>query len=330
MITLGIRDLVVNDPSFYPLVFTGGAGNAATATNLNVKGFHSALPVGNVVKVVGQRGRAATVQTENVTAATAAEITVAGTIVPNTIAVISIVLESKYNRAQFARHGMTHRNPIKLQIVLQPGDTAATVLAKVYNAFVHYQLIGGGNPELPFTIQADPATVFSNGIATSCPEIQLLGKDETFSWTSSVTTVEGLPHPNITVWKPTVTIPSDEGLGTPQWIDRSVRIRTNASVRPYAFKDDQFAQPGALYTTIYFEMTSDITEKKLGYVADMKMEDLTRYEIYVRETPAGLTYVEDILTYFDRTVTFGANEQAPSFLRLANGTVVATPALFIA
>lgn len=298
----GIIDLVVNDSTNYPVKFLGGAGTSTSSDKMVIQGFGEFAKTG-VTRAYAVRGVAATKQLENITAATAGEITVTGTITTNSIAIVDFTVGSYNNEAYMGQARMTYGKSLRLPIRLSSGETAGTFLAKVYNMLRQHLAIG----QYPISIHSSTAGTFSNGVATTLTELVLESTDADWYWTSKVTDVAGNPHSNITVWVPTKTVSSFSGRGTAAELYANTRLRTGASTMPWGIKTDQNVSENGtdLYTRVFFDF-SKTDGKKNGFAVDETVTSSSPFEIWVKETGSGYsTYTTALLNFFDQQLNYG-------------------------
>lgn len=323
MFEIGIKDWVVNVPSEYPITYTGGAGTAADSTHMIVEHFKK-IDFTRIQGVRATRAVAGVSQVENVTAATAAEITVGTVPSGNYVQFLSFDVQSEDNEALYARDQLTFgKDFITLEVLLNVGDTAAIVLAKVYNAFKAWADI---HPEKKNFIYIDEdastVTLNGNGFATSAAELVFTSDDNDISWTSKWVDSVNLPSTVITVWAPNVTQVNDPGRGTDRWVYGSVRIDTDNSKRPWAPYGDQQHVTGALYSSIYFEevIPNDVATG-LSH-PNVKETGVFGYEIYVIENAAGFTYMQQLLDWLTKPSvdSTGTGSFAGESLELADNT----------
>ena len=298
----GIRDLVVNDGAGYPLNFYGGSNTAADSTKMNVQGFLD-VTYANIVDVTTHAAKAETVQTETILNT---DLTITAPAAANTIVRFDFDLRvtGRNNEAEFGRDLMVPGKVTSFQVVTNPADTDVIILAKLANAIIDWDFIARSEEAFiavdtgATTGVTDPTT----GRYTSVTSLKLTGKDSDHAWTTAVLGTDRLPSEVVTGYDPTIDTVADNGRGTAEWIYSSVRIRTQASERPWGNKTDQLyvgdVNGDALYHSISWEDRHERDEHELGIAVPGEIHSSKqRYEIWVKENAGNTAYLTDLLTF---------------------------------
>lgn len=334
--TLGRRKLIVNQASDFPLSFYDNNFAPSTAllgTLVNIPDF-GRFRLNDIHKVVGLRGNAGTRQNVQLSAA---NITVAGTIPANTQVIVRFNVETWNQEAEYSRFFNDPGHDYFFNITLQPGETVATFLAKLYNAIAQDSQYKAYKSTI---VVDDPATVVSNGFgtfnafneATSITTLDIFAATTGLEFEMEIVgTIGDFASPFVTLSAPpTLITPQYEGANNYN-ILKSVFIDEHRL--DYHITRKKVALEGELYASIQFEMITNYASNNVfgsSYQPDHIIAANSEFEILIRETETA--YAGDLVDFFNRaTVLSTANPSlydAPVWYDGANPPVVTTAALF--
>jgi hypothetical protein len=299
--------IVKNSLEDFPVRFYDNnyvAAAPGVATIMSIEGFGQfKLPTLRTAK--GNRAVVAQTQRLNISSANPLEITYTAPASPNTeVSVIVEIKSSKY-LAEFHNAKVDRGTRRVYQLILQPTDTTATVLAKLYNAIKFEDPIRGN---IYFDLDTvgfasvgtfDPIT----GRATSVTELNIQSKYDYV--TLVVERVEdatsNVPSAYLAL-TPTVVRPAIEGVNDYNWMTENARIITENSVYPYAIYENQMPVKGNLYADFTFDVRKDLVDVYNHAAADADGTQTVRHNLFVNQT-ACEAVVDDIATFLNQVVT---------------------------
>lgn len=298
--TVLVNDLNKFNVEFLDATYTAVA--PATATKLRVLGFGE-FDLASLRAVKAKRAKTGQLQRLNVSSATPAEITLVAPPAPNTEVTFEVLIKSTRYLAEFHNSKVTRDVRRTYQVILQPTDTTATVLAKLYNA------IKFEDPTRPNTYIDTDAAGFASvgtidpvtGRASSITELNLQAKYEftkiVFQSVQDATTNAQSGY--ITVFAPTTVQQGFEGVNDYSWMTENIRILTESSVYPFAYFGSQMPIDGNLYSDFIF----DVKQEREGIynhgAADADVNTTTRYQLFINQNTCEAT-IDNLAAFFNQ------------------------------
>jgi hypothetical protein len=324
------KTLVINDLTNFPIDYTLGTTQATSTAllgdNLFIGGLlgytSTGIPYTKVSRVVGTRAKAGTTHKVNVTAATASEITVTGTIPANTKVYLTFNVVDTHWEAMYQTKRLTNFRQRPFEINITTGETAATFLAKMVNTITYtYRARGVKNPN--FTVAPvsgatvsgtyNDGTTFSGILASALTQpvrsytsisdvdFETLTSYQYFE-KFAVTGVDNQASAYVTVFAPTTTQVQAAGMGT---YDELFAKRTllgmdwaNGWASQNKGEQAQIPIRGNLYTEFAITMTMD--RKDFHNYFPNSTSDEETLVIWVNQT-ALETSISSLADYFDRS-----------------------------
>ena len=245
------KSRIINTPNRYTFRFLDNSNAptaAATATQLDVQGY-GRFRLNQIGSVKMVRGQFPVREKWSLTAATAAEITVTGPIPNNTYAHVEMVVRSSRRSLILARPEYEFGRTFNFSILLSTGETAATFLAKLYNAIV--ALRNDKNRDLLIAPGSGTAgTINANDFATSLTELEIeLMERGSYIEIFRVTNDNNTPSNYITVFNPTRIQAGSEGIGYGSDVEFTEKVTGNNNM-PYGFDFADIPREKELYTEI--------------------------------------------------------------------------------
>lgn len=278
----------INAPESRALTFWDDNYNEVVptaATKMRIKGFGPIFTKSRISKVIGVRGNAGSVETLTLDAT---NITVAGTIPVNSTVRIAMNVNSINKQGEHART-YQYGSWEYLQISVEPGETVATFLAKLYNA-INYSSQGGTLRELVSVDEVSSTGTFdADGTATSVTSLAIntveLGMyfdiRDGFKITSAENAQFTSPYVQFTdTTVGAITTQGYEGRGNYQEL-KGVFMEDDTA--PYHFHRYERPLRGTLYTAFNF---SHAAPEEVGgnNIPNEVLSTRTPYTVYVNET----------------------------------------------
>lgn len=297
---------VINAPSDYPLELRDAAkavtNTVADAASFRVQGVVNTLTrLADIKNLRIKRGLAAQSAQYIVTAATAAQITVTGTIPANTKAFFKFHVEGLDRIARF-RRGTGYEygiRPIVVDVTLQPGDGAADVLTKLnagINAFTQNHM-----RDLVFK------SSYTGGVLTIDFE-----EKGAFLKKVEVEGADDLASAFVTVFAPVTTRAAIKGIGTGERLEFYEKIKEGNALDVRNFDFDEIPLKKHLYTEIAWTTEYDRKDPKSSELSNRKS-----FVLYVNEA-VGEAYIDSFADLF----LTGANIAKMAKLEAENGIQV--------
>lgn len=280
---------IINQASDYPVVFRDATGAVVTpdaATEFSMQGFGT-TKLANVTRALLSRGLQPIQPVYNVTAATAGEITVVAPAAGKDYVVqVKFEIETTNREFVLARYAYEFGRTETFNLLLNSGDTAATVLAKIiqsikaFNNKVREELISysleGGTEEVPTGLNI---TTVLRGTYLKNFRIEKEVDDD----------------PNIiTVFNPTVTDAGTSGIGYGSDIEFREKMQYKNNM-PYFYDFKEIPVENALYTQIYWEFEAARRDPKSSVTSDR-----IRQVLWIQENGANEAYIEAFGDFFDQ------------------------------
>lgn len=248
--------LIRNTSTKYPIAFldnNGTAVAATAATRFSVNGYGT-FPVAQLSNAKLVRPLAPRFEKWSLTAATAGEITVAGSIPANTEVVVEMFVESTRRQFSLARPEYEFGQLFRFVINLNAGETAGTFLAKLYNSvMVEFE---SKQRELIVASGSGTAGTFANGRATTLTELELeIPLRGAFVKYFRVSNKNGSPSSFITVFNPTRIVTMSPGIGYGSDVEFGNKLASYNNT-PYHYDFDDIPTETGLYTEVSFSMTA--------------------------------------------------------------------------
>ena len=275
----------------------------AAATIMQVDGFGE-FKLSQLRSVKGNRALTGQTQRLNISSGNVAEILLTAPTAPNTEVTVIVEFKSTRYEAEFHNAKVDRGTRRTYQLILQPTDTTAIVLAKLYNA-IKFEDPARGNTYVDVDAVgfASVGVIGVDGKATSITELNLQLKREYV--TMLIERVEdatsNVPSAYLTL-VPTVVRAGFEGVNTYNWMTENTRILTENSVYPFAIYEDQMPVRGNLYSDFVFDVVQDREDVYNHGAADAQVTTSTRYNLFVNQT-ACEAVVDDVAAFLNQVVT---------------------------
>lgn len=283
---------IINSTTKTPITFRDNAHAivaAASATKLLVEGF-GIFKLSEITGATLSRGFNPSLQKWSITAATPAEITVVAPSVPTRVW-ITIEMESVSTAAKGERFRNEFGLRKEIEITAVAGDTAGTILAKIYNA-LFVTSSSYVDKKLWIKPGAGTAGTFVNGVAITLTELEL-EMSERFDFIKSfkVTGDDYLPSTVVTVFSPTQIAPFNRGKNYGFDIETTEK-RTFWNNEAYLYDFDEIPVANNLYTSVQFTYKPAKPEKQ-----DANLSEHTTYLLYLNESTCEAT-IDNLADFF--------------------------------
>lgn len=325
------KTVLINDLTNFPIEYTLGAAQAtstaAAGDNLFIGGFlgytSTGIPFSKVTRVSGTRAKVGTKHKVNITAATAAEIVVAGVIPANTKVYLTFNVVDTHWEAQYQTKRMTNFRQRPFEINITTGETAATFLAKMVNTITYtYRARGVKNPNFTVapTSGATVSGTYNDGTTFSAILASALTQPVRFYTSISdvdfetltayqyfekfaITGADNQASQYVTTFAPTTTVAQSAGVGT---YDELFAKRTLLGMNwqngwASQNKGEQAEIPiaGNLYTEFAVTMSMDRKDFH-NYFPNSTNEEETLVIWINQSIPTLETQIDLLADYFDR------------------------------
>jgi hypothetical protein len=309
---------VKNSTTDYPVYFYDATRTVvapSVATTMVVEGFGE-FNLSQLRSVKGNRALIGQTQRLNISSGNVAEILLTAPTAPNTEVTVIVEFKSTRYEAEFHNAKVDRGTRRVYQLILQPTDTTATVLAKLYNA-IKFEDPARGNTYVDVDAVgfASVGTIGVDGKATSITELNLQLKREyvTMVIERVEDTTSNVPSAYLTL-NPTVVRAGFEGVNTYNWMTENTRILSEQSVYPFAVFENQMAIKGSNYADFVWDVVQERTDIYNHAAADATATTSTRYNLFVNQTFCE-TVVDDIAAFLNQVVT----PVAPQFSAYVGG-----------
>lgn len=302
ILTLGIKQALINDSADFPVSVTGAGQDAV----LNIQGF-GRFPVKELVGPI--RGVRGVNGTKHKLVVAPANIGVA-TFDVGSLVTVAIELESSATVMEFARHAETYGKTKRFTLKMAPNDTAAIFLKKLHDA------ITAEYDEDGFDLFTSAFDAVTNTITIETREKGLGIRKVSFLDGSA-----GGDSPLITSFNPTVTR-SKSGVNDYDTL-KLVRLATPATTEPHSLQGLQQPVKGALYTSLLFKVSTPLDHVSTSAAVDTNPNGSSEFQVFIKEG-ANAAYIDQILTALLTKTGITAIYYG------ADGTTKATKAEFLA
>ena len=322
------NSIVINDILEHPITFytsLGVVAPAATADVMRVEG-HGEYKKSELQRVYGVRSSAATTQRNEVSSGNALEIAFTPPVVPNTEVTIRYKLESSRQTAEFNNYQAVSSKENFWSLSVNPTDTAATVLAKIYNLikfeshYSHNHLIVDAVGNFSTGLDVNGAALVAGQTALAATVTQL-NIENTQNYTKLVIIdiqgADSLPSAYLTVFKPTESRAGNVGYNDWRWMTENVRVRSDESTSRFAIYDDQVIPRNGTYSEFRFEIVRDRDDQFANNVFAGMIRSKAFSTLYLNELNCEPTI--DLVADFLNQVTVPV---APVYSALVAGTRV--------
>jgi len=285
---------IINSTTKTPISFRDAAGAIATpltATNLLIEGFGN-FKLNEITSVTMSRGLAPTLETWSVTAANAPEITVVAP-ATRTNVWFEIELETVAEEAKNARNAYTFGRKLTYSITTNTGETAGSVLAKLYNAMFVTSSPTSTNKRFWLQPGAGTTGTFVNGVATNITVLQIQPSSRfDFIKSFKVTGDNYFPSSVVTIFNPVKTVAFNKGKN--YGFDIETKEKSTAFNNwAYGYDMDEIPIKDALYTSIYFTYKSNRIAKQ-----DSNLDNVTTFLVYLNQGVCEAS-IDDLTDFFN-------------------------------
>lgn len=294
---------IINDATKYPVTYTGRA--AATATDAIIKGFAGGLgkvKIASLNSIIIKRGLEAVKPVYQLNEATAAEITVGGSIPDGTKATFLITVEDTKRDLRYAQNSSyEYRKTYPYEVTLNTGDTAGNVLFKLYTA------INKGdrrNYDKPLVASVGTGgTLGADTLDLLDVTVQEEGKfiNEKAKWTK-VVGEDASASSYVTVFKFDNIGQFTRGIGRGFDLEFAEKMQVN-NLDQYGFDVGEVPLEGKLYTAVYWDFTVSRTHP---YAVDKA--PISRNLMYIEESNSA--YIDELIDFLTINVSTRATSLA--------------------
>jgi hypothetical protein len=347
------KDILINDSvSQYPYRFTlaGAPSTPLLADTLWIDGYigngSSGFALNSLSKVYASRSIPEQISTFSLDSTNNSQLNVISTAPAGTFAELFFNIKSEKWDMEFATNLRTFSSPYNIYLVIGPGETNATLLAKVYNYMTQNDSgLQGLNPlDGRKVIPVIPATAtvsgnYSDGTVftgilqsavttspyvvnyTSISLLTVTARDSSMYFTNfQALDTTGAPSSVVTAFNPLITQKNFSGKGTYQKM-LTKRLFTDDSVAPFQpWNALERVQPGAVYSEISFHRNINSYFVGGGQISNQNYGRDQHYVMYINESSCQ-TMLSDLATYLNRVA--GTLFFSQSSTGVANPTTLA-------
>lgn len=286
---------VLNNETRYPVSFQDN-NSAPASPEVADQMFIQSLGLtktAQISRAVLTRGRAGANQKLSVTAATAAQITVAGTIPNNSIIRFRFFLETTKRQASLERPEYEFGRIITFNVNANTGDTAGIILAKLYNSMTVE--LNSRNRELLIGSGSATAGTFNGLKATTLTVLEFEALERgTFIKQIEVEGADGLPSSVVTVFAPVTSQEFVEPIGLGFDLEFTQKLQNNNN-QSYWFDSADLFDESALYTEISWDI---VVSRPSPYSPNLS--NLVRHVVFLKESSCDnvITQLADFFEQF--------------------------------
>lgn len=265
--TIPERVRIFNNSTKFPITFRNNLNAvvaAAGASRLSVEGM-GIFNLPNIVNAKMSRGFNPTTQKFSITAATAGEITVVAPLSATRVW-IDIELQSVGRDFATARNDYQFGTTIRKEVTAVPGETAGSLLAKLYNSLFLNTTIFYGKNDFLVKSGSGTAGTFVNAKATTLTELELEVADRNYFIKSfRVYNDENQASTVLTTFAPTQIVPFNRGINYGSDIEFREKPQFGNNT-PYWASFDEIPVENQIYTMLEFthRVVSDTQDPALN------------------------------------------------------------------
>lgn len=305
------HQLTINDASLVTFLDNNYAtALPAVAQKMRVLGLGD-FNLSDLTAAVGNRGRLGTKQVLDITAGT--ELVIAAPPAPNTPVYFKARVISTKPEAEFQEYAVNKYVNVQFEVVLQPTDTNATVLAKLYNAIKNESITF---PNRFIDVDGEAPTFVNtmtivNGFATTGTQLFLVAKRDSLriEFDRVVYGADGYASSYITTFAPNQVREQYDGVNHYVWMRENVKWENEYNSVPFDVYGTRTPIQGVLYSDLSWKVSKNRNDIYGHNVVDDRVAQQTLYTVWVNETACATT-ISNIATFLNQLVpapVFSAN-----------------------